>query len=181
MAYSKNFMMMISFFLIAILGVVFIQTTSDPLAEQTGTLNVVNESITISTARIAGNEISNGTNFTVTFAPIRTNNSAISGFVLKNGTGFVISGGADGAGSNYTVNLTAGTFRLLNTTYMVSGGGKLNTTLVDYTYFGYNYIDDPSARSLTTLILILFVVGLIVALIVILARGDDRIKGLIKK
>lgn len=149
-------------FIAIIIGVAFLISIADTTFLQTNSINRVNETFTIQ--RNAGNAINTSFIYTVTFSPLFTNKSAISGFALRNGTQYTI------AASNYTINLNNGTFLLLNTAYLNSTVG--NGTFVDYTYQDYNFVTDNSSRSLIGTILILSIIGLIILVIVYIFKGE---------
>lgn len=167
---ANNFKILITLFLAAIIAVAFIAASADTINPQTNTINRVNESFTIQ--RTAGNGINTSYIYTVTFSPLYTNKSAISGFALRNGTQYTISA------TNYTINLNNGTFLLLNTAYLNSTIG--NGTFADYTYQDYNYVSDGSSRSMIQVILIFGVIGLLIVIITYVFKSD-AMRNIIKR
>lgn len=160
---NSSFKMIIGMFIVAIVGVVLLMQTGSNVQEQTNLLTNTNESLNIASARLAGNQISNVTNFTLVNAPVVTGKSAITTVSVLNATGASITGNSDAgltAGDNWTMNTTTGRITFQNTTYMVTGNGKGNTTLVTYTYKTANYVDDGTSRPIITLILLFSALGI---------------------
>lgn len=165
---SKNIKILVGLFIAIVICVVFLQSMGTSIQGQTATINAANETINITTIRGVGQNQSVNTSifFTLANAPLLTNKSAITGFAMRNTSGFTITSG------NYTINLNNGTLGFLNTTYMGGNVGAPantgNTTalvVVDYTYQSLNYVSDGASNSMIGMIMILSVVGLIVVVI----------------
>lgn len=155
---KKTFGPIILMFIIIVLAVPFVINVGSNTAAITSQQTSVNETFDISSARnVSLNMINNYTQFSVAFASTASQNHPITGFVLMNLSGSVIGA------NNYTFNSTTGNFTLLNTTYMVTGGGKFNTTFVNETFYGPNYSDDGGVRAVFSLTNIMFALGIALA------------------
>ncbi len=158
-------------FLVIVMGVAFITTSSNTLAPITTASIATNESFNIASSRQVGNNINNtaDVNYTVQFAQNATGNAPIASFVLLNA-----SGGTIGAG-NYSTDLTTGRFSMRNTTYTVSLTS--NQTFVSYTYLGSSYDDTGTGYGF---ILGLGIFGLALGIVVtVIAANWPRFKELI--
>lgn len=170
----KSLRPVILIFIIIAMAVPLLIAAANTQAPQTGLSYATNESLDISSARLAGNNINNYSNFSVKYNITVTSNSPISGFFMTNATGDVIT-----AGGNYTLNTTSGAFQLINSTYWVSGNGKYNTTLLNYQYYDVNYLDDGTVRSISPLILFFGALGILIT--VVAAMYKDELLELISR
>lgn len=131
---TKNISKIIAAFVLVIVGSILITV----IATQTNTITtpttVDNEVLSIASARTAGNNINTATTFTLA----NQGNADAGGWVdnsvaITNSTGTAMTG-------NFTVNYATQTITFSNNTFMVSGGGYNNGTLVDYQYYSNNYL-----------------------------------------
>lgn len=134
----------IALFVVGIMGVIGIGIIAGQIVTNTAQISTTDESVSIASARLAGNNINESKVFTLTNAPtgweLTDSNCQINNFVLTNSSGTTLSG-------NYTLTASAGTFTVANNTYMVTGGGAGNITLADYSYCGDGYIASSFGRS----------------------------------
>jgi hypothetical protein len=149
------------------IGIAFINATSNSLKEQTETLTSLNESINIASARYGANNINSSVQFSIANAQSVTGKTPFSLVQILNNSGNLITSG------NYTFNSVTGTFNITNTTYMVSGNGKGNITLLTYTYKSSNYIDDGGARNTASLILLFAAIAILIYVIVELIKSPS--------
>jgi len=131
-------------FIIAILGIVAVTVIAGQISTTVSTTAVTNESLSIAGARIAANNINPGINFTFANSGLADAGGIVSGsVVVRNASGFLIGS------TNYSVNQAVYPVRIsfLNTTFMVTGGGANNGTLVDYNYYPAGYLQQSFARN----------------------------------
>lgn len=166
MANSSGFRGIIAIFIAAIICITFIMSISDNVSQQTQFQTVTNETVTITTARLPGNQINISVNFTLADAPQRVGKGALTSVTVKNASGFTISS------TNYTANLNTGNVSFLNTTFMSAQAG--NTTLVTYVAADDNYITDGASRQSVDLTLLLSVLGLIAAILGYIFRNQIK-------
>jgi len=110
---------------------------------------VDDESLDISAARLANNNINESYTFTL------ENDDWVNGsVVIYNSTG----GNVFTAGTDYIVNYTAETITFKNTSTTVNYNN--NITLVDYQYYSDNYVEDSSSRTLLSVLMIMVIIGI---------------------
>ena len=134
-------------FISIIIGVVLIGSVSTESQARTTTAGIVDESISIATARLVANNINTTKEFTITNAPTgwKVNDCPITNFVLTNASGTTLSG-------NYTFTAASGKFTVANNTFMVTGGGGNNGTLADYNYCADSYMNLSWGRTVINLV-----------------------------
>lgn len=154
----------IAIFIAAIICIAFIMSIGDNVSQQTAFQTITNESISIASARLPGNQINISVNFTLADAPQRVGKGAITSWIIRNASGTTISS------TNYTANLNTGNVSFLNTTFMIAQIG--NITLHTYVAADDNYVSDGASRQSIDLILILAAVGLITAIVGIIFRNQ---------
>ena len=146
---------LITVFIVALVGLVLIDSLGNEITKVDDLGIVTNESIDMASARAGA--ISNYT-ADVEFSLSRDDLSGFSELRMVNGTAFTKN-------TDYYVNLTLGKIRMLDTqvTYDYAAANESNTTLSDFTYNPDAYVKDSISRTiLTSLILIFFVIGLVV-------------------
>lgn len=133
--------LILAFFLL-ILGIVLISNIATNTNAVTSNAFVANESLDISSLRVAGNQINASLNVTLANQGLNDAGRWVSGtFTIRNITGAVIGS------NNYTVDYPNAKISFANNTYMVTGGGKANTTYVDYGYYQNSYLTQAWQRS----------------------------------
>ncbi|HLC77491.1 MAG TPA: hypothetical protein VJH92_00005, partial [Candidatus Nanoarchaeia archaeon] len=85
----------------------------------------VNETLNITSSRLAGNEVNISKTFTLSN---KGTGWVLNSVVITNTSGTSLAG-------NFTVNYTAQTIDFSNNTFMISGGGSGNITNVSYQYY----------------------------------------------
>jgi len=166
MAMIKGDMKMLFIIFIGVtLAVSFLIAISNDTNSQTVLSFADNESQSIASARYGANNINESITFSVANDQSTTGKSPISSFVMRGPDGTELTLTTD-----YTVDLDAGTFNLVNNTYWVGEGE--NTSYVDYNYKGPSYVDNEGARSFTSVILILSALAALLFVIgILLSRG----------
>lgn len=146
--------------ILIIVSLVLITEIFNQQAVMTTKNPIVNETINIASARMAGANINTSlSNFTVLQSPNGTWKQTqpdcyISAVSYGNATGdFVVT-------TDYILYPSLGIINVLNTSTTVSSTG--NTTYIDYTYCPNGYITDGGTRSITTLIGLISVIALFV-------------------
>jgi len=139
----------VGFFMI-ILGVVLIASVANSSDAVTSKVNIVNETIDLSTARDEGGNGINITssNYTVTNAPTswKVTECPISGVLYGNAT-------ADWAsGTDYNFYAASGILQVLNSTITGTESIGTNDTYVDYTYCPDSYVNIAWGRSVLNLV-----------------------------
>ncbi len=148
MAKIKGDLAMIMMLFIGVtLAIVFTTQIANNVFDQTNTVTAPNETQSIVSARLAGNDVDPGTLFTVTFDQVATGNDPIDTFVLRDE-----QGNAATVTTDYIVNLTTGTYTLVNTSFWSQE--PENTTFRSYNYKGSDYVDDSGSRLMIALILL---------------------------
>lgn len=143
-------------FMLVILGAALIGVIADNTNEVTQPTLVIDESLSISSLRIAGNNINISNNVTLANAGLRDAGGWVdSSVILKNASGTTIGT------NNYTVDYNADKISFLNTTFMVSGGGLGNTTLATYKYYAADYVNQSWQRTILNLISGFFALALL--------------------
>lgn len=157
MAENKStIMILVTAFMLVILGASLITIIANNTNAVTNPTTVTNESLSIASLRIAGNNINQSLNVTLTNAGLRDAGGWVDNSVsIKNASGFTIGT------NNYTVDYTNDRISFLNTTYMVSGGGIGNNTLASYQYYANDYVNQSWQRSVLNLISGFFALALI--------------------
>lgn len=154
-----------------IIGIVFLMSIADTTSLQTDLQTRYNESINIASTRLVGGQINGSINLSVAKNQGVTGQTPISGFVLLNSTGGVIS-----SGGNYSFDSTYGNLTLINSSFWTTGGGsKSNITLGNYQYKDNNYVEDAPSRSIVTLIIILGAIGIVLFIIAKSEVGSNKI------
>lgn len=128
-------------FVLIILGVIFATVISQQsLTVTTGTA-VTDEPLSIASARLAANNVNSSITFTLANAGLADAGGWVSNSVfITNASGTSLAG-------NFTVNYISDTITFSNNTFMVTGGGAGNNTLVDYQYYPANYINSSFGRD----------------------------------
>jgi uncharacterized membrane protein AbrB (regulator of aidB expression) len=167
MAGKKNIGMIIIITAAVLISLAFITAIANDISTQTSYQTQTNETVSINTARLGGNQVNSSVVFSLSKGYLVTaKNLPISDVVVKNITGATIGSG------NYTTNLTAGTIAYNNNTYMVSGGGLSNTTYVTYNYASTFYVENQGSRTVISLILLFAALGLVGFVIVEVIKSD---------
>jgi hypothetical protein len=156
---------LIVLFVVGIIGVIGVGIIAGIILGSTQQAGTIDESNSIATARLAGNNINESKVFTLTNAPtgweLSDTDCQINNFVLTNASGTTLAG-------NFTLTTSTGKFTIANNTYMVTGGGAGNITLADYNYCADGYLADSFGRSglnmvsgfFALLLLVIFVAGI---------------------
>lgn len=122
------------------------------------TIDVINESIDLSVARLTGSGINESYPFTLSNAPtgyLQTD-CPITGFSITNGSA-TVSGTSS---QNFTLTASTGTFTLNNTLFN-NQSGLVNTSYASYTYCDEGYISSGAGRTVSRLILTFAALGLL--------------------
>lgn len=141
---AKQMNGIITTFVAVLVGLTFIGAMAGMLNPATDWSSVTNETQDISAARINGDQINDSYTFYVDYDLDETGNSPIRNFVLGNST--------DDATitTDYTVNLTEGSYQLENSTFWINSD---NTSYADYEYKASGYLENNLARTISGLIL----------------------------
>lgn len=133
-------------FILIIVGVIFINIIAAETNGSTEPTYVTGEALSIASARLVGNQINQSVTFTLTNAGLVDAGGWVTdSVVITNATGQTLVG-------NYTVNYVTDRITFANNTYMVSGGGLNNNTLVAYQYYSGDYINSDFGRSILDLV-----------------------------
>ncbi len=140
----------VGFFMI-ILGLALIVAVADGSALVTTKIGVVNETVSIASARNnsgADFDINSSVEIIITNAPSdwKITDCPISGFSMKAENGTILVSATD-----YTLIASTGTLTFMNTTEVVQAG-LTNVTTSDYTYCPNDYINIAWGRSIINLV-----------------------------
>jgi len=153
---DKNIAILLTGFVVLIVGIVLIPTIADLIIDSTFKIEVVDEVNDISglyNVPADDQETINATiqNFTVTNAPTswKTDACPISGVTLTNNSGTELTEDTD-----YVVWGATGTIQMLSTaaTNYTLFAVSSNNTLIDYTYCGDTYITEGWQRTVLNLV-----------------------------
>jgi hypothetical protein len=157
-------------FVVVILGVIAAGIIAGQIITNTAQVAASAETIDISSARIAGNNINNTLRFTLTNAPTgwkaQQADCYIKSFVLANSSGTAYTDT-----TNYILTDSAGTFTLVNGTIFVAQ--MSNTTIANYNYCGNGYIASSFGRSSLNMVVgffALLILIIVVAAVVMLVK-----------
>jgi len=139
----------VTIFAYLLIGVILIGVIANMVEENTEVKTMPNDYIDISTARDTHNDFDNTTAISLTNDEIHT----FTG--MYNET----SGTALTVNTDYLVDYDAGTFILENTS--ATRGLDTNFTNSTYTYEMDNYVEDGTSRTIITLIVIFFAIGVL--------------------
>jgi len=158
---AKTFKVIISAFIIAIVAIAFLQIVANDINRETEGFDRVNETIDVSDAYIAGNEINTSKEFQVTKYPGATDvqDEDLTSITLYNDT---TQESAATDTTDYVFDTTAGTFTLKNTTYW-HNTATTNTSSIDYTWYHGDYIQDGKSRTIIVLVIIFGAIGIFIA------------------
>lgn len=138
-----------------IIGAVLISSIATSSNDLTDKKAVANEAITITTARYGGNFINSSINFTVAKAPTgwKSQDCPLTSYTLGNAsTDFTET-------TDYVLNANTGVLYLKNTTITVLS--VPNTTYIDYTYCGDDYMNLSWGRTSMDVTIGLFAVAIL--------------------
>jgi hypothetical protein len=144
---DKNIMLLVTGFVLLIIGVSLLIPSSNLISGVVTKKASVDETINIASARLGGGEINPNTTFTVTNAPTswKTTDCPLTSVVYGNASDdFVLD-------TDYTFTASTGVLKLLNTDTTNATGAGSNTTLIDYTYCGDDYLNSDWQRSVLNL------------------------------
>lgn len=130
----SNTSKLITAFVMIIVGVILVGVTATETVKVTTPIAVVQESLSLSPARLAGNNINTTYQFTLANAGL-----AEAGGWVTNSISITNASGTSLAG-NFTVNYDTDRITFSNNTFMVTGGGAGNATLVGYSYYPAAYL-----------------------------------------
>jgi hypothetical protein len=146
----------------AIVGVILLANVADTIAPITTPFTISNDSVSLVPARLGAGA---GINTTYPFTLSHTDFVTDSGVVTyANGTAMRVT-------TDYTYNYTTKKLFFGNSTALYTYG---NLTGANYQYYDDNYVDDAGSRAVIPLILILFGVGVVLAVIVYLKRNTEE-------
>lgn len=145
--------LIISVFIVALVGLIFLQSSAQQVGDVTNTITLVNESFASASE---GNSI------------YLTDYRAISGVVIYNETGTLVPA------ANYTVTNnaldTSGLLSVQITTAAINAYAN-DTWNISGTAQPETYAAEGGARALASIIILLFAVGLVVIIIIPTTRG----------
>jgi len=158
MEFKSKIGVLVTLFLGVIVALVLLPAIASNIQDLSEKRNIVNESVDISVARLAGGTINETYPFTVEEEPTgwRINSCPLTAFLYGNSTtDWTLD-------ADYRVNLSSGIF-YLNNTVNVNGtdGSSPNETYVDYDYCTTGYITSSGGRGVAKLILIAAALGLL--------------------
>ena len=143
----------ITVFIVVMVGLVLAEALGNAIVKVEDLGTVTNKSIDISSLRGEDDGVGNFTT-DVELSLGRDDLASFSEMRMENGTAFTEN-------TDYYVNLTEGTFRLLDTETTASFDSD-NNTLADYTYYPDAYVKDSMSRVIIkTLIMVFFVMGIL--------------------
>lgn len=149
----------ISLAIIMIIALVLINEISNQQATMTTKNQATNDQITITTARLTANDINNSRgNFTITSAPVNGSWQSAGGCPVT----LLAYGNASTnftADTDYIFYPNTGIVNILNTT--ATKTSLPNATFATYQYCQDGYIEDSGTRSVTGLILLMTIIGLL--------------------
>ncbi len=137
----------VGFFMI-ILGLVLISTVANSSDLVTGKIDVINEAIDISSARLSSNSINvTVSNFTIANIPSgwKLDDCLPSGIVYGNATADFSSG------ADYNFYASIGILQVLNTS-TTAINSEVNDTFLDYVYCPDTYLNIAWGRSIISLV-----------------------------
>lgn len=133
-------------FVLVIVGLAFITQISTLTLTATDKQSVVNEAIDISVARItADGSVNTSYPFTVTYAPTdwKVSDCPVASVVYGNSSAdYTVT-------TDYTITGSSGVLLLKNTSTVVFGS---NSTVIDYTYCGDDYLNSDWGRTVLLLV-----------------------------
>lgn len=147
----------ISIFILIIIGTILAGALADSLFEATNTRGQTNETTDITAQRATWNGSTPGMqDWGGNITSELNDDNLVSLDQLRHSNGTILTVNID-----YTVNLSAGTFILLNSS--ANRAWFENITLADYHYKDAEYVDNTISRTLlTNLVLIFFITGMVV-------------------
>jgi len=147
-------------FFMVIVGVVLIATISNNSAAVTDKINIVNETVSIASARnLSGTTfaLNYSVDISVTNAPTgwKSTDCPLGSFSMVNQSGTAMTDTTD-----YDVDESTGTLNFLNT-LIANMSGTSNTTYASYTYCSDDYLNSAWGRSVMNLIAGFFALALL--------------------
>lgn len=131
------------------IGLAFLTAIGQAITPLRKPYTIVNESLDISAARLADNNINESYGFS-----LNNDNWVSSSVKVYNETKGELT-----ANTDYIVNYTEEKIYFKNSTTMVNYVS--NTTLIDYQYYDDRYIEDTTGRALLGIITLLVIVGIL--------------------
>jgi len=178
---NKNINLLVIAFLALILGVALIGQVATNTDATTSKLNVVNETIDISSVRLADEilSINESVELSIANAPAgwKQSDCPITNFVLYNQTEDAVTETTD-----YVFTASTGVLTLVNSTAYTDDGAiqVLNNTFADYTYCGDDYLNSTWGRSVLDMVSGFFALALL-GVGIWLMYGVFRNEGIIGK
>lgn len=134
-------------FIVLIIGIALIVPIFNTQNQLTDKQSTSNQSVSVVTAFVSGNEVNESKNFTIfSQSEWKIQSCPLTSVAIRNGAGTTLV-----ADTDYTLYSNNGVFSLLNTTDTVPETG-LNQTYVDYTYCADGYNNSSSSRGIAGLI-----------------------------
>lgn len=156
-------------FIIGILGVVTIGALAGQILIATNPETVVDESLSISSARLTDNEINETYTFTLSnLGLVDAGGWVTDSVAITNSSGTTLAG-------NYTVDYDAQTITFKNNTYMVSEGGAGNDTLVNYQYYPSSYLNQGFARTTFQMVPGFYALMILIAFVAFIYLGLRKV------
>jgi hypothetical protein len=171
MAIEQNKLgMIVVAFIVLLVGITLLSTIANSTYSATHTQTNRNETISVATAH-NNSELGWNDNKTVSVTLKDAKVSSINELRWSNGT--ILTPIVDYEIAGYsTVNPEAVTLRIFNTTKNWLHATKMNNTVIDYTYYPADYIDDGIGKTLLSSFLILFfVIGILATVIGFAMKG----------
>lgn len=151
-------------FITIVVGMVLINQIADDTTQITTPFTHTNESLNIASLRYGADEINETLNVTLPFKDWVPASVTIK---RTNGTAFILN-------TDYWVDYTNERISFANTTAVAEEYAS-NITRAYYQYYGASYVDDSGTRVVIPLIVILFAIGILLAVVAYLRKDSEGI------
>ena len=156
-------------FIAAVVGTVLVGALADTNSIIINDIDILNETILVN---VTGFQNASSVNTSMPFTLTNDDWVVNSVDVYNTTTGVLLT-----AGTDYFVDYTAETINFSNNTFTIFTAS--NESLVNYSYYHDNYLNDAPSRTMVSLLLLLFVVGLLLVIVDAVTKGS--IIGIFKK
>lgn len=142
-------------FLTIVVGVALLTTLADRQSIITNDIDIINETLTVN---VTGFQNATDINTSMPFSLTNENWTTGSVLVYNASNGAVLT-----ATTHYNVDYIGYTINFTNATYLT--WTVTNDSLVNYSYYHNDYIDDTTSRTLMSLIPLFFVIGILMFIV----------------
>lgn len=163
---KTNFTFLFMAFLVIVIGATLITSIASNVQQTTTPFTLTNESLDITSARNCSLDC-------VSINESYNLSSVNDNWVASSVTLRMLNGTSFASGTDYVVSYGDDTIQLRNTTTTYNYGS--NDTGIYYQFYGDSYVNDSGARGVIPLILILFAIGIVIAVIVYFKQGNEGI------